>query len=65
MIKTIEQRLNVADGYAIEFADWLNKERFSPYGNQWTDNKLSKDPNGNWLFYTSKQLYEIFKKQIK
>lgn len=47
----------------IEFADWLNKGRFSQYGNQWTNPKLPKKSNDDWLFFTSQQLYEIFKRE--
>jgi hypothetical protein len=47
----------------IEFADWLNNGRFSQYGNQWTNPKLPKNSNVDWLFFTSKQLYEIFKRE--
>lgn len=47
----------------IEFTDWLNNGRFSQYGNQWTNPKLPKNSKGDWIFFTSKQLYELFKRE--
>lgn len=47
----------IADNYAIEFAEWLYR-----YDN-------TRLPNGNWIIklglkpYTSKELLEIFKKE--
>ena len=47
----------------IEFVDWLNNGRFTQYGNQWTHPKLPKNSKGDWIFFTSKQLYELFKRE--
>jgi hypothetical protein len=52
-----------ADEYAIEFADWLHNGRFNQYGSHWTNPKIPKDSKGDWVFFTSKQLLEIFKKE--
>ncbi len=53
----------LSDKQTIEFADWLNNGRFSQYGNSWTNPKLPKNSKGDWVFFTSKQLYEIFKRE--
>ena len=47
----------------IEFADWLNNGRFSQYGNKWINPKLPKNSKVDWIFFTSKQLYELFKRE--
>ena len=51
------------DEFAIGFADWLNNGRFSQYGNSWTDPRKNKNKDGDWLFLSSKQLLEIYKKE--
>ena len=53
------------DDFAIGFAEWLNNGRFSQYGGSWIDPRKNKDKNGNWLFFTSKQLLEIYKNETK
>jgi len=49
--------------YMIDFANFLNNGRFTQYGSYWINPKLSKDLNGDWVFFTSEQLLEIYKKE--
>lgn len=55
--KNAKQCAEIADDYAIEFAEWLYR---------WDNTRL---PNGNWIIklgirpYTSKEVLEIFKKE--
>lgn len=51
------------DEFAIGFGDWLNNGRFSQYGDSWIDPRKNKDKDGDWLFFSSKQLLEIYKKE--
>jgi hypothetical protein len=53
----------IADEFAIGFAEWLNNGRFSQYGSSWVDPRKNKNENGDWLFFSSKQLLEIYKKE--
>ena len=53
----------VVDNFAIGFADWLNNIRFSQYGNSWIDPRKNKNKDGDWLFFSSKQLLETYKKE--
>jgi hypothetical protein len=53
----------IADEFAIGFAEWLNKGKFSQYGNSWINPKLPKNSKGDWVFFTSKELLEIYKKE--
>jgi len=53
----------ITNEFAIDFADWLNNGRFSQYGDSWIDPRKNKDKDGGWLFFSSKQLLEIYKKQ--
>ena len=55
--------VKIADDFAIGFAEWLNNGRFSQYGGSWIDPRKHKDKDGNWLFFTSKELLEIYKKE--
>ena len=55
--------VKVFDYYMTDFANWLNNGRFTQYGSHWINPKLSKDLNGDWLFFTSQQLLEIYKKE--
>ena len=52
-----------SDKFAIDFAKWLNNGRFTQYGSYWINPKLSKDLNGDWVFFTSEKLLEIYKKE--
>ena len=61
--ETKEQCVEIAEGFAIDFAEWLNNGRFSQYGGSWIDPKKNKDKDGYWLFFTSKELLEIYKKE--
>jgi len=61
--ETANKLEKIADNNAIDFADWLNNGRFSQYGSYWTNPKLPKNSKGDWIFFTSKQLYEIFKQE--
>jgi hypothetical protein len=54
---------DLADKFTIEFAEWLKKGKFSQFGSSWTNPKLPKNSKGDWLFFTSKELLEIFKKE--
>lgn len=59
----IKAGIEETEELTIEFADWLNNGRFSQYGSQWTNPKLPKNSKGDWIFFTSKQLYELFKRE--
>lgn len=61
--ETIEMNVKICEMYAIDFANWLNNGRFSQYGNSWIDPRKNKDKDGDWLFLSSKQLLEMFKKE--
>jgi hypothetical protein len=53
----------IADEFAMGFGDWLNNGRFSQYGDSWIDPRKNKDKGGDWLFLSSKQLLETYKKE--
>lgn len=55
--------MKLRDKHAIGFAEWLNNGRFSQFGDAWSNPRQTKDPLGNWLFYTSKQLLKMYKKE--
>lgn len=55
--------VKIAEDFAIDFADWLNNGRFSQYGNSWVNPKKTKDKDGDWIFFSSKELLEIYKKE--
>ena len=61
--ETKEQCVEIAEEFAIDFAEWLENGKFSQYGNSWIDPRKHKDKDGNWLFFTSKKLLEIYKKE--
>jgi hypothetical protein len=61
--RIIEQYVHYQEEMTIAFADWLNNGRFSQYGDSWTNPRLPKDKDGDWVFFSSKQLYDIFKRE--
>ena len=60
---TVSELEKIVEDFAIGFAEWLNKDRFTQFGNSWINPNNNKDKNGDWVFYTSKQLLEIYKKE--
>lgn len=61
--ESFDKIVKIADDFAIDFADWLNNGRFSQYGNSWVNPKKTKDKDGDWIFFSSKELLEIYKKE--
>lgn len=51
------------DQKCIDFADFLNSGRYSMWGKSWIHPKKNKDKAGHWIFYTTKELLEIYKKE--
>jgi hypothetical protein len=55
---TINQLEQIADDYAIDFAEWLNTNYFQIVGKKVWSKNLGYD-----VCYTAKELLEIFKKE--
>ena len=51
----------IADEYAIEFANWINEHYWSDYKSDVYYKSISNFLRG--IFYNSKELLEIFKKE--
>lgn len=61
--RLIEQFVFYQEELTIEFGNFLNNGRFTMWGNSWIDPKKNKDKDGHWIFYTTKDLYELFKRE--
>jgi hypothetical protein len=61
--KIVEQFIFYQEEITIQFANFLNNGRFTMWGNSWVDPYNKKDKEGQWLFYTTKELYDIFKRE--
>ncbi len=59
----IEETQERKDDVAIKFAEWLNKGKFYQYGNNWINPKERTDTEGFFIFYSSEELLQIFKKE--
>lgn len=56
----VQITLDYAREEAIGFGLFLNEGRFTQYGNVWLNPKQGTDDNGDWLFFKTSELYEIY-----